>query len=114
MYADAVLRYTFIAAGVLLALMITVFKLFIQKKKRTEKTVLYTHILIWVFVLYIASAFLLALFAPKTANKAAAVFFAVSPFIIGRFASYKYETVFSIIQIFCALLSAAYFLFQTL
>ena len=84
------------------------YKLFISKKKRTEKTALYVSFMGAVLLLYVLSGILFAIFAPTLISKAVIVFFAVSPFIIGKAATYEKEGFYSFIQIFCVVMSFFY------
>ena len=60
------------------------------------------------FVIYIISALILAIFIPGIINKAAIVFFGLSPFIIGRLATYEKEKIYSLIQIIFVIISVIY------
>ena len=105
------LKYIFITFAVILAVMITVYKLYVQKLKRNEKTASYVSVLTWAFALYIFSAFVLVFFINGGINKTVIILFALSPFIIGKLATYQKESLYSIIQILCAVISAGYVYF---
>ncbi len=102
------LKSIFIIFASILALMISIYKVFLQKRKHSEKIACYLSGLTWAFSLYILSAVLLAVFIPGIINKIFVLFFSSSPFIIGRLAVYNKESFYSIIQIICAAISAVY------
>lgn len=57
---------------------------------------------------YIMFAFLLAIFTPFGLNKIIFALFGVSPFIIGKLVTYQKVKKYSILQIFCVILSLVY------
>ena len=102
------LKYMFTLFALILAFMIIFFKLHMQNKNRTEKTAVYVSFIVWSFVFYVISAFLLAFFIKDTTNKIILIIFGLSPFLIGKFASYEKENLYSYLQVFCAIISAGY------
>lgn len=102
------LKYIFILFAFILAFMIMLYKIYIQKQKRTSKTAEYLSVLTWAFALYIISAVILAIFIQGGVNKAVVAIFALSPFIIGKFATYEKESFYSLIQVTCAIISGVY------
>ena len=58
--------------------------------------------------LYIVSGIILAFFIPNVLSKALILLFALSPFIIGKLATYKHEKIYSLIQIICVLISVVF------
>ncbi len=105
------IKYAFILFACILALMISIYKIFMQNNKRTEKTACYLSGLTWAFALYVLSAVILSIFISGNINKFVIILFALSPFIIGKLAAYKTENFYSIIQILCAVISAGYVFF---
>ena len=102
------LKIVFLVSAILMTMMLLFYKLYLQKRKRTEKTAEYISVLVFVFVLYVMSAVLCAIFIPGIMNKVLMMFFAISPFIIGKMATYEKETFYSYIQIFCLVVSIFY------
>ena len=102
------LKFAFIFSALLLAFMIIFYKLIVKKQKSSDKTASYLSVLTWAFALYILTALILAIFIQGGVNKAVVLFFALSPFIIGNFATYEKENMYSIFQILCAIISAGY------
>lgn len=105
------LQYIFITFALILALMITFYKLYIQKVKKGGETASYVSVLTGAFTLYILSALILVFFINGGMNKAIITLFALSPFIIGKFATYEKEGFYSFIQTACAIISAGYVYF---
>jgi hypothetical protein len=63
------------------------------------------------FVLYILSALLLAVFCPGILFKLIMFLFAVAPFILGKLVNYKQLKMYSTIQILCVILSMVFVIF---
>lgn len=62
-----------------------------------------------VFMLgYILISFVIAVFAQGIFNKMIFLFFCASPFIIGKFVTYKRLKIFSVLQILCVIISLGY------
>ena len=102
------LKIIFIIFAFLLFSLLSIYKLFVSKQKRTEKTALFVTFVGAILLLYVLSGVLYGIFAPTLINKAVIVIFAVSPFIIGKFATYEKENYYSFLQIFCIVLSMIY------
>ena len=102
------LKFGFILFGILLFLLFCIYKLFVEKKERTEKTATYVSFMGGVLLLYVLSGVLFAIFAPTILSKAVIAIFALSPFIIGKIATYEKEKFYSFIQILCIVMSLFY------
>ena len=102
------LKIGFISFGILLFLLLCTYKFFIEKRKRTEKTASYVSFIGAILLLYVLSGALFAFFAPTFLSKVIVAIFALSPFIIGKMATYEKENFYSFIQILCIFLSVFY------
>ena len=102
------LKFGFILFGFLLFSMLCTYKLFIEKRKRTEKTAVYVSFMGAVLLLYVLSGVLYAIFCPTIISKMIIVIFAFSPFIIGKIVTYEKEGFYSFIQILCVIMSVFY------
>ena len=102
------LKIGFILFGILLFSLLCIYKLFVEKKNRTEKTAVYVSFMGAVLLLYVLSGILFAIFAPAFLAKVIIGIFAVSPFIIGKVVTYNKEGFYSFIQILCVFLSIFY------
>ena len=102
------LKILFMVIGFVLFLMLSFYKLYICKRPRTEKVSVFVSIMGGLFVIYIISALILAIFIPGIINKLVIVFFGLSPFIIGRLATYEKEKIYSLIQIIFVIISVIY------
>jgi len=99
------LKFLFIVIAAIFSLMLMIYKLILCKLKRTSKTSLYISVMTFLLFLYITFALLLVILVPKVLSKFIIGFFAISPFIIGRLATYKKENLYSWLQIFMVILS---------
>ena len=61
-------------------------------------------------ILYVVSAFLVALCYPILNLRIAMILFGITPFVLGKAASYKEIKTYSIIQILCVILSIMFLL----
>ena len=93
------LETMFIFIAGLLVFILSLYKLFICKLKRTSKTSLYISFMTGILLIYILSAVLLVIFEPEIWSKIIILIFGLSPFIIGRLATYEKENMYSWIQI---------------
>ncbi len=82
-------------------------KLFIFNKKKPRIVSYYVAFTTFVLVLYCVFAFLLIIKCDFI-NKLFFLFFAVSPFIIGRLITFKTLNFYTNLQMFCILLSGFY------
>lgn len=88
----------YIVTCALLCLSIIIQKIFMSKLKNSAYPALIAVLLI--FYVLISLLLFIAKFEPIM------FLFAISPFIIGKLATYKTENLYSLLQIFCILLSA--------
>ena len=100
------LKIFFISISVILTLLLSIYKLVICKLKRTSKVSLYISIITGFLFFYIISAIVLSIFTPSVT----VLLFGISPFIIGKFATYEKENFYSWAQIFLILFSIFYVL----
>jgi hypothetical protein len=99
--------------GFLFALSIILFKLFVSHQK---DMMIKSHFIAGMAMsmgIYILSGIILAFFVPDIAKKLIILLFALSPFIIGKLATYKLEKIYSFIQVFCVLISVVFVFFKT-
>lgn len=99
------LKFAFLIISLLLVVFIVLQKTVVYKIKDSKKTSPFIASMALLFFLYIACAFILALIVHGIVNRIILLLFSISPFLIGRFATYKKETFFSMLQIFCVLFS---------
>lgn len=102
------LKLLFIICAILLCSLLILYKLVISKRKRTEKTAAFISFMGAMVFLYVLSGILLSIFIPNIINKLIIALFAISPFIIGKFATYEKESFYSFLQIFCIITSTIY------
>ena len=105
-----VLQYIFILLGLALAILFAVQVFYISKFK-SDFAEHYVPVLTSVILIYIILAIALTLLIGGNLNKAIMLFFAVSPFIIGRLVTYKKVKLYSMIQIACVLMSVGFVIF---
>jgi len=89
----------FLISGLLFMLSIIIYNLFVSKSNATMKA---SHFLasMAIFIgVYVLSGLILSFYKPYV------LLFALSPFIIGKIATYDKEKIYSLIQIFCVLIS---------
>ena len=102
-----ILEWSMIFAGLTLGALITFQKLIICKLKN-DIVANYVPFIAFAMLFYIVVALLLAIATRGTINKVVTFLFAISPFAIGRFVTYKTESLFSYVQVLCAFFSSAY------
>lgn len=103
-----ILKYSFIIIGSMLAIMITCGKLYVFKLKDNILVSNYAASIAGGFFLYAIFAILLIIFAPNLIDKFLMLMFGLSPFIIGKLATYEKENIFTIIQVITALISVVF------
>ena len=94
------LKILFLLSGLLFILSIIIHKLFISKIKDAMEISNFIALIVIFMALYIIFGIILAL-----KYNLIYLIFALSPFIIGKFATYNTEKIYSIIQIICVLIS---------
>ena len=100
-----ILSAVFGLSGLLFVLAIIIHKLYISKQKDMMKASHFVAGMTLFMGIYIFSGIILALLFHKIIPSLLILLFALSPFIIGRFATYNTEKIYSIIQIICVLIS---------
>lgn len=98
----------FILISFVLACMIVVQKLIMCKIKDNIKKSDFVAAIAVLFFLYVLFALLLVIFTPVLMSKFIMLVFALSPFIIGRLATFKSENFYSILQVLIILISGCY------
>ena len=93
------LKIIFIVISVLLALILILYKLLISKLKRTSNTSVYISFMTGMLLIYILGAFVLSTYTQDIFSKIIIFVFGLSPFIVGKFATYEKENLYSWIQI---------------
>ena len=101
-------KAVFMVSGVLFTLSVLIYKLYISKQKDIMKASHYVASMAIFMALYILSGIALAFIVPNITHKALVLLFALSPFIIGKIATYNTEKIYSAIQIICVLISVVF------
>ena len=94
------LKLIFILISIVLALMLSIYKLFLAKQKRTPAISSFVSAIAGVMLTYILCAFVFSIYISGMLNKLIIILLGISPFIIGKFATYEKENIYSYIQIF--------------
>ena len=102
------LKMIFMISGFLFAMSIIIHKLYVSKLKDMMKASHFLASMAGFMGIYILSGIILAIFVPHLLNKIFVFLFAISPFIIGKFATYEKEKFFSVVQIVCVLISIVF------
>ncbi len=100
-------------SGLLFVLTIIIHKLFISKQKDMMKASNFIACMASFMAIYVLSGIILTFAEPKLTHKLIILLFALSPFIIGKLATYEKEKIYSFIQILCVLISIL-FVFGTI
>ena len=100
----------FSLSGLAFILSILIHKLYVSKLKDMMKVSQFVVIISIFMGIYILSGIVLAFFMPYILNRILVLLFALSPFIIGKFATYTKEKMYSLIQIICVLTSIIFVL----
>ena len=93
-------KLIFLIASLLLFLFLFVYKVYICKLKRTPKISAFVSAIGGVLLFYILSSFVYGIFVVGIVNKIILFLLTLSPFVIGKFATYEKERLYSCIQIF--------------
>ena len=104
----------FILSGLVFILAIVINQLWISKLKNPMLSSHFVAGITASIAFYVITAFCTAIFAPGIISKSIMVLFAVSPFIIGKFATYDKKVLFTALQFLCILLSDIVVLFYIL
>ncbi len=94
-----ILKASFITFAILFIISVLIFKLCTKLKYNKIKTSAFVPMIAIFLGAYIILAIIFAFFKPYM------LIFALLPFVIGKFATYKTEGLYSLIQIFCIIIS---------
>ncbi len=99
-----ILYIGFILISFLFVLSLTILRIFKEKLKNSGFAAFCATFLL----LYVVFSILIFIFTKNPINKIIMLIFSLSPFLIGKFATYKYEKYFTVAQIITVLLSIIY------
>lgn len=99
----------FIIAAIVLALSLFIANILFCKNYRDILSK-YTPVIAIFLILYFLSCLSMIIIIPQITHKLIMTLFAASPFIIGKFVTYKKLKYYSIIQILCVILSVVFVL----
>ena len=105
------LKIIFAISGLLFILSIIIHKLYISKQKDIMVASHFVAIMASLLGIYILSGLLLVFFMPNLIHKILVLLFALSPFAIGKIATYNTEKIYSTIQAVCVLISVVFVLY---
>ena len=108
-----IINSIFVVSGALFVLSILIHKLYISKQKDMMKASHFVAGMAIFMGIYILSGLVLTFIIPNIIYKIVVFVFAMSPFLIGKFANYKFEKIYSLIQVFCVLMSIAFILIRS-
>ena len=106
-----ILPYLIILTSILYTISVILHKLYISKQKDNLKASSFVAFIAGMLFLYIILCIALAIFSPVITKKIILLLFAISPFIIGKLATYEKEKLYSIIQIVIMLISSCVVIF---
>ena len=95
----------FMIIGLILVILLSMRSFISSKIEDNLKVSVFVTVIAGFLLLYIILAIILTFILPENWYKIIMLFFAVSPFIIGKLASYEKIKIFSIIQILLAAIS---------
>ncbi len=104
------LNYAFITVSILYILSVLIYKILIFKNYTNIKTTSFIAFIALMLMFYVLFAILIAILSPYPKDKIIMLLFACCPFVIGRFATYKYENQYSLTQILLIIVSIIYLL----
>lgn len=107
-----IIEVLFSISGLLFILSVLIHKTYISKQKDTMKASNFIAAMAVFLAFYILLGIIGAFLIPSYINKIIMLIFALSPFIIGKFATYEHEKTYSLIQVFCVLISVAFVLIK--
>ncbi len=102
------LKAFFITFGLLYIILVILHKLYFSKLKDNVKISNYVAIIAFMLAFYILSGLALTCLIKGIFHKLIILFFSLSPFIVGRFATYKKEKLYTILQFILIVLSIAF------
>lgn len=106
------LEYIFLITSILLCITLVLNKTYFCKLRDNITKSNFVVILAILLACYIVFAFSTGIFIPNILNKLIMFIFAVSPFVIGEFATYQKEPLFTSVQFTSVLLSVIYIGFR--
>lgn len=104
----SIIKIVFTVISLWLVFTIAVKKLLLSKFADNIQTSEFVAFIGLLILLYVIASFIAAIFVPSFISKIILILFGSSPFIIGKFATFEKENLFSIIQIVCIVLSVAF------
>ncbi len=105
-----ILEILFVLSAVVLTTQLITLFFGITKKMEPMKASAYVSAVAMALFIYVVTAIGLAIFLPSLHSKLIMLVFAISPFLIGKVASYPKLKIFSIFQILCVIMSCGYIL----
>ena len=105
-----IFEYIFIASGILFCIFLIMHKAYVSKLNDNMKKSDYVACLAVLLSIYILSAVITGVMIPDWYKKVLMLLFAISPFIIGKIATYEKEKMYTGIQIISIVISAAFVL----
>lgn len=106
-----IVKGIFIITSIVLCSLLTIYKTYLSRQKRTSKTSVFVSFIAGFILFYSLFAIILAISVNKIPTKIGILLFGLSPFIIGKFATYKTETIFCWTQIMIVLSGLIFTLF---
>ncbi len=103
------LKIIFITSAIVYILTVIIYKIIVQKNKSIKSSFL-TVLIGFSLLIYLIAALLIIIFNPVLVNKIIMLMFFISPFVIGKLATYEQEGFYSLIQILIILFSIFYIL----
>ena len=102
------LKLSFIIISFMLAFSISAYKLFESKIKKASKVSIFVPFIASVMSVFVLCALVLFFVIPGVLNKIIVLLLGLSPFIIGKFATYEKENLYSRLQVITVILGAMY------
>ena len=94
-----------------LTVLLVLRELGITKKLSPMRASEYVSVIAGFMIAYIITAIIIVFKIGDLTDKAIMLFFAISPFVIGKLVTYEKVKIYSIIQILCVILSLGYVFF---
>ena len=101
-----IIKILFIISAIMFSFLIVIHKQYTLKVKDNVKISNFVAIIAFSLVAYIVGAFLIAILSGSIKYKILMILFAISPFVIGKFSTYRRIKIFSLIQIIVMLIGA--------
>ena len=103
-----IIEYIFIIIGFLFAISLILNKIYIANLKDNLKKSDYIAGIAILLAMYVVSAIIVGVYIPTIYKKLVMTIFGLSPFIIGKLATYEKEKFYTIIQITCIITSLVF------